>query len=144
MESIIETKGTTSLQLSGFSVLPQAHMNADFLILLVSRANCVVTDQCNSGWHRIASFLIKLHSAGSEHEDSSDDMAADLRSAATELFSTRLAVECIQARYFVGEHILAKDVDEGLEWPTTILLAFIEGIDHDLEENGHPELVFGS
>jgi hypothetical protein len=122
----------------------QAQMETDFLILLVSRANSAVRDHCNSVSHRIASFLMRLHVGGSRHEDASAAIVADLRSAATELFSTRLAIERIRARYFSDECILAKDVDEGLERPTTILRLFIEGLDRELEENGHPELVIDS
>jgi hypothetical protein len=58
--------------------------------------------------------------------------------------ATRLAVERIQAKYFDGECILAKDVEESLEMPTVILRLFIEGLDKELEENGHPELVIDS
>jgi hypothetical protein len=64
--------------------------------------------------------------------------------AAAELFALELAVERIQAHYFDGECILAKDVKESLDWPTMFLRCFLAGLDQNLKEGGQPELVFDS
>jgi hypothetical protein len=76
--------------------------------------------------------------------DKSDDLVAGLWEAAAELFALPLAVERIQARYFDGECILAKDLKESLDLPVMFLQCFIADLDQDLEEDGHPELVVDS
>lgn len=123
----------------------QAHMQTDFLILLVNRANTVVCNRTRSEALRIESIFLRVLVAGlQDDEDASDDLAADLREAATELFSLQRAVERIEARYFAGECILSKDVKESLDLQTMFLRCFLAGLDSELEETGHPELVIDS
>jgi hypothetical protein len=123
----------------------QAHMEVVFLISLVKSANSVILGQSKTGWLWIGLLLfMRLYSAGLRDEDGSDDSAAALRQAAVELFSTQLAVEQIQNRYFAGECILATDVGESLNRPTMLLRYFIGDLDQGLVENGHAELVIDS
>jgi hypothetical protein len=117
----------------------QAQMEADFLILLVTRTNSLVLNQCRSVWLRILGLLTMIFNG--VLRDKSDDLVAAFREAAAELFALPLAVERIQDRHFDGECILAKDVKEGLDWPVMFLRYFIADLDQDLEEHGHPELV---
>jgi hypothetical protein len=122
----------------------QAQMETDFLILLVNRTNSLVLDQSRSVWLRILGLLTMIFNGVLRDDDASDDLVAGLLEAAAELFALPLGVERIQARYFDGESILAKDVREGLDWPVMFLRYFIADLDHYLEEHGHPELVVDS
>jgi hypothetical protein len=117
-------------------------METDFLILLVFRTNSLVLDQSRSVWFRLLVMLTMLFNG--VLKDKSDDLEAGLREAAAELFALPLAVERIQGRYFDGECILAKDVREGLDLPVMFLRYFVAGLDQELKEDGHPELVVDS
>jgi hypothetical protein len=121
----------------------QAKMEADFRILLVLQTNSVVRDQRETSWLRTGLLFTRLH-AGLRDEDASLKLVADMREAAAELFSLKLAVERIQARYFVGECILATGVGESLKLPAMLLRSFLEGLDQEMEVDGHPELGINS
>jgi hypothetical protein len=121
----------------------QARMETDFLILLVNRTNCVVCNRTSSEALRVESIFLRLSIAGRQGEDVSDDVDADLREAAAELFSLQLAVKRIEAQYFSGECILAEDVKERLDFQAMFLRCFLRGVDRELEESGDP-LVIGS
>jgi hypothetical protein len=118
----------------------QARMEADFLILLVSRTNSAVVDQCENFWLGIGSFLIRLHGESMRDEDSRNEIVDELRTAALYLFSIELAIERIQSLHFDGECILTKDVQEGLELPRAMLRHYIACIDQELQELGQSEL----
>jgi hypothetical protein len=122
----------------------QAQMEADFLIVLVDLTNSEVLDQRRDVWFRIGLLLAMLTNTVFRDEDSSDELEAKLPEFAAELFALQLAVERIQARYFSGECILAKDVKESLEQPTMFLRYFLAALDEELEEGGHPELMIDS
>jgi hypothetical protein len=122
----------------------QAHMETDFLMLLVFRANSVVRNQSHSVWLQILSAVTMLFSGVLRDEQASYDLEVALQEATAELFSLPLAVERIQTRYFDGECILAKDVRENLDWPIMFLRCFFAGVDQKLEEAGHPERVIDS
>jgi hypothetical protein len=119
-------------------------MEADFLILLVFWTNSVVDDCCHTGWRRIGLFFQRLANPGLLDEDGSHDLEADLREAAAELFSIQAAVERIQATYFAGECILAKDVRESLDMPIMFLRYFLADLNKELGKDVHPELVIDS
>jgi hypothetical protein len=122
----------------------QALMETDFLIVLVNRTNSEVLDQRRDVWFRIALLLAVLTNTVFRDEDSSDELEAKLPEFAAELFALQLAVERIQARYFAGECILAKDVKESLDQSTMFLRYFLAALDAQLEEDGHPEVVIDS
>jgi hypothetical protein len=122
----------------------QARMDADFLIVLVNRANSAALDHAKSAWFRVGSCFMQLYSVGLKREDASDEPVADLRAAALEVFSIHLAIERIQSRHFDGECILLMDVQESLELQSMILREYVACLDLELEKQGCPELAVNS
>ena len=124
----------------------QGQMYADFLILLVSRMNCVILDGSRSHWLQIALLYEQLRNAAlvDDEEKTVKEWAVRLRELATELFSLQGASELIQEKYFEGEGIMFKDAIEDLAQQTTIVETMMRNYDRVAIEAGRPELATDS
>jgi hypothetical protein len=124
----------------------QGQMYADFLILLVSRANSVILDDSRSRWLQIALLYEQLRNVAlsDDEEKTVNEWAVRLRGFATELFSLQGASELIQNKYFEGEGILFKDVIEDLEQQSKLVEAMMRVYDRAESEASKPALATDS
>jgi hypothetical protein len=94
----------------------QARMEADFLILLINRANFLVLADNQVRWLKIVLLYERRHNlALSENgAEDLDEFVQYLRTTAIEILAMQAATKAVQAQYFDGQEILLKDVADDL------------------------------
>jgi hypothetical protein len=110
----------------------QGQMQADFLILLVSRMNSVIMDDSRCRWLQMALLYEQLRNAALSGADAKalSKWAVRLRGVVTDVCALQAASELIRDRYFDGECILAKDAMEELEQQAKMLQTMMHDHDH--------------
>jgi hypothetical protein len=133
-----------------YHALRQVQMQTDFLILLVIRTNCVILDQSQVRWLKMALLYENLRNAVlSRHEASKEaevlsEWATRVRQIVAELLSLQAASDLIQEKQFDGECILMKDVIEELKQQTTIAQNMLASYDKVASVACKPELATNS
>jgi hypothetical protein len=124
----------------------QGQMQADFLILLVSRTNSVIVDDSRCRWLQMALLYEQLRNAALSGDDAKalSKWAVRLRGVVTDVCALRAASALIRDRYFDGECILAKDAIEDLEQQAEMLQTMLHNHDRVVIEAGQPEFATDS
>jgi len=116
-------------------------MHADFLIMLVNRANWVILNDSEVRWLKIALFYERLRNAALSNDEAQavNEWAVILRGFVTELLSLQAANELICNKYFEGECILLKDLLEELEQQIKMVQNMMDAYDLVATKAGQPE-----
>jgi hypothetical protein len=120
----------------------QARMEADFLILLINRANALVLEDKQVRWLKIVLLYERCRILALSENDAEDldEFLKYLRTTAIEIQAMQAATQAIQAHYFDGQEILMKDAADDLAQQAGEMQRMIKIHDRIAAEDGIPEL----